>query len=174
MQPLSGTTENIDYTDLTEFITGATTSKLQYILKSFAAKDYAVGKTVTIRGTDIKAVVTSDGTDYKAYRMYLVNDYDPRRISYDYEYPSIWYEDRGGVTTYKYKVPKVTGYSNSTAFILQYWGIIDEPNLDTNLFINRGVNNVFESFKRMKTVTNIQELEKTGFGFFKLYSGGII
>lgn len=174
LKPISGVAGTIDYTELTDFITGQTTSKLSFIWKSFAANDYAIGKTVTIRGTDIKAVVTSDDTDYKAYRMYLVNDYNPQSASDEYEYPSIWYEEKKGVTTYKYKVPKATGYSNDTAFILQYWGIIDEPNLDTNLFINRGVNNVFESFKRLKTVTNIQELEKTGFGFFKLYSGGII
>lgn len=174
LKPLSGTTESVDYTDLTDFITGTTTSKLSFILKSFAAKDYAVGKTVTIRGTDIKAVITADDPEYKAYRMYLVDDYDPQSTTDEYEYPSIWYEEKNGVTTYRYKVPKATGYPSGTAFILQHWGIIDEPILDSNLFINRGVNNVFESFKRLKTVTNIQELEKTGFGFFKLYSGGII
>jgi hypothetical protein len=52
--------------------------------------------------------------------------------------------------------------------------LIDEPILDTNLFINRGVNNVFESIKRLKTVANIQELQKTGFGFYKLYNKGLI
>lgn len=173
LAPLSASTESIDYSNLTDFITGTTTSKLSFIKKSFAPNDFAVGKNVVIRGTNIKAVVTADDTEYKSYRMYLVNDYNAQGATDEYEYPSIWYEEKNGITTYKYKVPKDTGYSADTAFILQHLGIIDEPNIDTNLFINRGINNVFESFKRLKTVTNIQELEKTGFGFFKLYNGGI-
>ena len=78
------------------------------------------------------------------------------------------------MTTYKYKPRVELDYSSPYAFILKYWGIIDEPKLDTNLFINRGINNVFESVKRLKTVTNIKELEKTGFGFFKIYNKEII
>lgn len=166
LKPLSSITDNIDITDLLdEFITGQTTSKLSYIKKSFAAGEFRAGVVTTIRGTDIQAVVTKDDPEDKRYVMYL-NEPD--------HFLEIEYRDADGVTTYKFKPPRQTGYSSGNAFILQYWGIIDEPNLDTNLFISRGVNNVFESVKRLKTVTNIQELGKTGFGFYKLYSNGII
>lgn len=165
--PLSATTESIDLVDLTAYeITGHTTSKLSYIKKSFPtnviANQLYVGEEITIRGTDIKAMITLDTTDRVDYTMYYGSDIQ------------IFYKDADGITTYRFRPPRQTGYPSGTAFILQYWGIIDEPILDTNLFINRGVNNVFESVKRLKTVTNIQELQKTGFGFYTLYSKGII
>jgi hypothetical protein len=163
LRPISATTENIDITDLVDyFITGMTSSKLSYIIKSFPVNDYEVGKEVIIRGTDIRAVVTHDSSERIDYTMYLGSDIE------------IYYSDVAGGTVYRFRPPRQTGYSDSTVFMLEYLTLIDEPILDTNLFINRGVNNVFESIKRLKTVANIQELQKTGFGFYKLYNKGLI
>jgi hypothetical protein len=156
--PLSATTATIDYSSFAHEITGVTTSKLAFIKKSFAPGTYAPHVPITIRGTDIQAVVTEDSDDRVVYVLYYGSGLD------------ITYTDENGITTYTFKPLKDTGYPENTAFRLKYWGIIDEPNLDTNLFISRGVNNVFESVNRLKTVANIQELSKTGFGFYALVS----
>lgn len=144
-------------------VTGTTTSKLKYIKKSFAPGDVYLGKQTTIRGTDIQAKITIETIDYVKYFLYLDTGFE------------IMYEDKTGTTTFSFVPPNTTlGVPNdATAFMLAYSKIIDAPKLDSNLFINRGVNNVFESFQRFKTAMNLQELQKTGFGFFKQYKNGI-
>lgn len=178
LEPLSAEPKDIDTINLVDdFVTGETTSKLSYIKRSFPAGQFKLNERVVLRGTDIIAVVTKNDPEHQEYIMYLnKEDINPNEPFEDvgYKFPSIMYTDKDGVTTFKYKVPKETGYPTDTAFILKHWGIIDEPKLDTNLFIDRGINNVFESFKRLKTVNNLQELQKTGFGFFNLYSKGVI
>lgn len=243
LRPLSASTINVNMNNLAgEFVTGQTTSKLSYIKKSFAKGESIINNVITIRGTNIKAMITADDIGLSKYTMYLdaasgsqkiqdycfsvtkgieilmpigsaiyegqdegfvlvaadntVIDYEvlkdgigewshrtgpiylsktgsPLGIDDGYIFPSIEYTDQNGITTYRFKPLKETGYPENIAYYLPYWGIIDEPILDSNLFINRGINNIFESVKRLKTVENIQELEKTGFGFFKLYSKGL-
>lgn len=168
LEPISAVTVNPDITLVYDQpIIGKTTSKLSYIEKSFPiaqVKAYQhVNVPVTIRGTDIKAVVTRRTETTADYSLYI----DAPSFRIDYR------DLDNGTTIFSYKPLKELNYSDRTVFMLKYWTIIDEPNLDTNLFINRGVNNVFESLKRLKTVQNIKELEKTGFGFYKLYSQGI-
>lgn len=142
-------------------ITGTTTSKLIYIKRSFAPKSQYINVETTIRGTDIKAMIIRDDAEKSEYSLYRGTGFQ------------INYVDSGGITTFSCKPdPNVGKFLNPT-LMLAYPLIIDEPKLDSNLFINRGVNNVFESFKRIKTSSNLQELQKTGFGFFKFYKEGI-
>ena len=178
LQPLS---EGVD-TDtangfVEDFITGETSSKFTFIERSFANSIVIINKVITIRGTDIRAVVLKDDPTEKRYVMY-VGDV---AVAGGYAYQptnnndlSIEYTDINEVTTYKYKPRAELDHPSPSAFILKYWGIIDEPKLDSNLFINRGVNNVFASIKRLKNFKKIKELEKTGFFFFKIYKEEII
>lgn len=168
LEPISAVTVNPDVTLVYDApVTGTTSSKLAYIEKSFSLSEVQslqhVGVEVTIRGTDIRAIITSRTENTAAYSLYI--DDPTFRIDY--------HDRADGTTTFSFKPLKELNYSNSTVFMLKYWTLIDEPKLDTNLFINRGVNNVFETLKRLKTVQNVKELEKTGFGFYKLYSQGI-
>ena len=82
----------------------------------------------------------------------------------------IKYTDTVSETIFEFRPMRELPYADDTVFLLQYLNLIDEPKLDSNLFINRGVNNVFESFRRLKTVANVEELEKTGFGYFNVIS----
>jgi hypothetical protein len=164
--PLNPEDNVIDYTLLSDtYITGTTTSKLQYIKQSFAPGETYLNVEVTIRGTDILAKITYEDTPPNPtvawYSMYLGTGFQ------------IDYVDNNGITTYKFKPIADNLQSDSTAFTMAYWNLIDEPKFDSNLFISRGVNNVFESFMRLKTVANVQELENTGFGFYKFYDNGI-
>jgi hypothetical protein len=159
----TGETGTPDYTLVsTQVITGTTTSKLQYIKKSYpVGTNYLGAPAITIRGTDIWAKITGITTEATTYDMYLETGF------------AIHYVDAGDITTFEFYPPATDLQNDSSVFMLAYWGLIDEPKLTSNLFINRGINNVFESFKRLKTIASLQELEKTGFGFFKLYAEGI-
>jgi hypothetical protein len=46
--------------------------------------------------------------------------------------------------------------------------IIEEPEIQTNVFIERGKNSGLESFRRIGEVSNIVSLENYGYGFFGL------
>lgn len=81
------------------------------------------------------------------------------------------YIDTASGTTFSFQPFKELPYADDNVFLLQYFGLVDEPKLDSSVFIDRGINNVFESFIRLKTVANIEEMGKTGFGYFNVISG---
>jgi hypothetical protein len=48
--------------------------------------------------------------------------------------------------------------------------VIDEPQIYSSLYIERGKNSVFENFKRIGEVDTVPELVKYGYGFFNIVS----
>jgi hypothetical protein len=142
-------------------ITGFTNSKLSYIVQSFPLGQ-VTNDPIIIRGTSlIGQIISSLTADVIEYNIRVDDDI------------IIYYKDVSGSTMFTFTPSYTVEYSDEISFLLQYLTLIDEPKLDSNLFINRGVNNVFESFKRLKTVANTQELEQTGFGYYKMISDGI-
>ena len=53
-----------------------------------------------------------------------------------------------------------------------YSDTIDEPKVLSEVFIDRGVNNAFEPIKKLKNVKDLNELTKTGFGYYKINTRG--
>ena len=49
-----------------------------------------------------------------------------------------------------------------------YLNIIDEPEVQTNIFIERGKITGLEQIERLGEVDNIGDLEKYGYGYFKV------
>lgn len=142
-------------------ITGYTSSKLSYIVKSFPLEQ-VTDQPIIIRGTEMIGQITSLlDADEVTYNIRLDDDI------------VIYYKDVNGVTIFSFLPSYILEYSDDISFLLKYLILVDEPKLDSNLFINRGVNNVFESFRRLKTVANIQEMEKTGLGYYKMVSDGM-
>lgn len=58
------------------------------------------------------------------------------------------------------------------AQILLFEGFSDDPKIISEVFIDRGVNSVFEKFKKLKVVKDLNELTKMGFGFYKINTKG--
>ena len=144
------------------YITGTTTSKFYLIEQSFPLNQVVYGEEIFIRGMAIKGAVTDTTEEFTGY--YLAVDEDVR----------IEYRDTENGTFFKFKPTEELTYANDVIFLLEYFELIDEPKLKSTLFIDRGINNVFESLIRLKTVNSMQELKQTGFGYFNLKDSEII
>jgi len=59
-----------------------------------------------------------------------------------------------------------------TANMVLYDGIIEEPKIISEVFIDRGLNGAFERTKKLKNVRNINELSKMGLGYYKINTKG--
>jgi hypothetical protein len=60
----------------------------------------------------------------------------------------------------------------SEANLVVYDGIIDEPKIVSEVFIDRGLNSAFERMKKLKNITSINELNKLGLGYYKINTKG--
>lgn len=136
-------------------ITGFTQSSLRD-LKQYGSIPYKVGITVTAN-TGAVGVYNGVG-DNGLYTAYTINDIDY------YDYPD-------GTTLF-------TVYSSgftSDMLVCQpivknelLLGIIDEPEVQSNIFIERGKNSALERIVRMGEIDNIGDLEKYGYKFFNI------
>ena len=59
-----------------------------------------------------------------------------------------------------------------TANMVIYDSIIEEPKIISEVFIDRGLNSAFERVKKLKNIKNINELTKTGLGYYKINTKG--
>ena len=53
-----------------------------------------------------------------------------------------------------------------------YSDMVDEPKVLSEVFIDRGTNNAFEPMRKLKNVKDLNELVKTGFGYYKINTRG--
>lgn len=163
------------------FVTGVTSSKFDTIYKSYidlpvdsiVSETYGVNsvlptktikttdvlnKKIILHGTDISAMITRYDT-IKEYVLYI-----------DTEYPIKYIDFPDGTTIFTYKA--APDYKVMDGKILYYNSLVDEPKILSEVFIDRGVNNVFEPVKRLKNVDTLKELMKVGLGYYKINSTG--
>lgn len=158
-----------DYFKNNKCITGTTTSKLQSLLKegdtSEKIKDLIKipNNILPIYGTENYGLIENYieiGTGYTATYYLYVNQETP-----------IKYTDNLGVTTFEYKPND--DQLNKTTFNL-FTNIAEEPKIVSNVFIDRGVNNVYEPIVKLSKVKSVRELKKIGSGYFKINKGGLL
>jgi hypothetical protein len=147
-------------------ISGLTTSKLNNIIREEELNtniSSKVGKKLSIFGTDSYALIeTYDNitTGYTAtYYLYI-----------DTDNPIKYIDNLDKTTTFVYKANEDA--DNKTTFNL-FTNISQEPKITSDIFIDRGVNNVFEPIIKLGKVKSIEELKKIGFGYFKINKGGL-
>lgn len=117
------------------------------------------GIRLKVPNTNIVAMIISETENYKEYVLYL-----------DTTQP-IKYIDLGGdLATFSYQRTH-ENYKDSGQLNL-FNGIIEEPKIISDVFIDRGINSVFEKINRLKMAKNINDIEKTGLGFFKINKKG--
>lgn len=163
------------------FVTGTTDSKFETILKSYISlpvlspvtETYGFNSVVPINAVNDSEVIGKkillNGTDI--YAMILRNDTVKEYVLYvDTEYPIKYIDFLDGSTIFKYKA--APDYKIMDGKILYYNGLVDEPKILSEVFIDRGVNNVFEPVKRLKNIDNLKELMKVGLGYYKINSTG--
>jgi len=150
-----------NYTNVPFIITGYTQSSVndlaQYGPKQnlFAGK-FKLGVQVTGSTGTIGTFWGPDVTN--TYTAYTINEID----YYDYE---------DGFTLY---VLESSGFTQNDLILSAltkneaYLNVIDEPEVQTNIFIERGKITGLEQIERLGEVDNIGDLEKYGYGYFKV------
>jgi hypothetical protein len=122
-------------------------------------KNIRVGKKVEISGTDVVGMILLESDARIEYVLYL-----------DTPNPILYVDNANGSTIFKYMRndldevirPGLNYYSN----------MVDEPKVLSEVFIERGTNNAFEPMRKLKNVKDLNELVKTGFGYYKINTRG--
>lgn len=127
-------------------------------VKPIMDDSYKTHKKILIHGTDIYGMILNIGT-YKEYVLYVGGDYPIKYI----DFPD-------GATKFMYR--RSSDIESNKANIILYPGLIEEPKILNEVFIDRGVNNAFEPVKRLKNVSTLNELIKTGLGYYKMNTKG--
>lgn len=135
---------------------GTTTSKLSLIKNSFNGGIIKVGERVKLVGYDDFGVVISKNNKETKYILFLNSNQ-----------PITYIDNSEGVTTFSYNI-EYDDYNHNNVYSVKYKGIVEEPKITSDVFINRGVNSVFDGVKKLKHINNITELEKTGLNYFNI------
>jgi hypothetical protein len=124
-----------------------------------APKNIRVGKRVEISGTNIVGMIISESDDRVEYVLYL-----------DTPNPVFYVDNSDKTTIFKFMRNNLDDLVKPT--LNYYSDTIDEPKVLSEVFIDRGVNNAFEPMRRLKNVKDLNELSKTGFGYYKINTRG--
>jgi hypothetical protein len=181
------------------FVTGVTDSKADLISKYFKKSDF-LKTTETLKPTqklEYKKIVGGENNEIVVQEESLAkNNIIRTRVKLDVpgldifamilseteagilEYVlyletenPIKYIDLGdGLCTFMYM--RTHNDTEITANMVLYDGIIEEPKVISEVFIERGLNSAFERMKKLKNIKDINELTKTGLGYYKINTKG--
>jgi hypothetical protein len=147
-----------NYTTVPFPITGVTDSTLNDLTQFGPATNLAEGKfKLGVQVTGQTGVVgTYYGPDItNTYTAYTINGV----IYHDYEDFTIYFVDSYGLTSDDLVLSALT---KNEALI----NVIDQPEIVTNVFVERGKNSPLENVMRLGEVDNVGDLEKYGYKYF--------
>jgi hypothetical protein len=142
-----------NYVSVPFIVSGYTQSKLND-LKGFGVNPFVVGKIITLSNGDTGQVTFLSDT----YTAYTINN-----LQY-LDFPnglSVFVAASSGLTTENITQSAITKFE----YLIN---VIEEPIIQTNVFIERGKNTGLESFRRIGEVSNIVALQNYGYKFFEL------
>jgi len=149
---VSAQTSN-NYTTVPFAVSGLTKSKLNE-LSMYGPFKFQVGVPV-IKNGQIWGAITNTATTFTAYTINSV-DY------YDYiDGTTIFFEQSSGFTDSNLTVRPIT----KEEVLLK---VIDQPQIQTNVFVERGKNSAYERVQRMGEVDNLGDMINYGYGFFNV------
>jgi hypothetical protein len=177
------------------FVTGITDTKFALINKYFSKKDVIVASQVSkkinftqeagdgfggittieeetfsnlsarinikfiIPGLGISAMILVDDPNYPEYVLYL-----------DTENPVKYVDLGNNLSIFSYM--RSNTVTEPTANLILFDGLIEEPKIISEVFIDRGLNSAFERAKKLKNVKDINQLTKAGLGYYKINKKG--
>jgi hypothetical protein len=124
-----------------------------------APKNIRVGKRIEISGTNIVGMILLESEERTEYVLYL-----------DTPNPVFYVDNLDKTTIFRFMRNNVD--DKVTPTLNYYSDTIDEPKVLSEVFIDRGINNAFEPMKKLKNVKDLNELIKTGFGYYKINTRG--
>ena len=155
----SGDAENVvsaqtsnNYTTVPFPVSGNTQSRLSE-LAQYGPKKYMVGVPVIYRN-QIWGVI--DGIEPNIYTAYTIN-----QVQY-YDFPngvSIYYAESSGLTENNITAVPIT----KDEILIK---VIDQPQILTNVFVERGKNSAYERIQRLGEVDNLGDMINYGYGYY--------
>lgn len=145
--------ESFNYVTVPFAVSGLTKSRITE-LALYGTPKYQVGVPVISNGqiwgaiSDINPVFTAytiTGTDYYDYNNGI----------------SIYFQQSSGLTNFNLTAVPIT----KDEVLLK---VIDQPQIQTNVFVERGKNSAYERIQRLGEVDNIGDLINYGYGFFNV------
>jgi len=149
---VSAQTSN-NFTTVPFTVSGLTKSKLNE-LAMYGPYKFQVGVPV-IKNGQIWGAITNTATTFTAYTINSV-DY------YDYiDGTTIFFEQSSGFTENNLTARPIT----KEEVLLK---VIDQPQIQTNVFVERGKNSAYERIQRMGEVDNLGDMINYGYGFYNV------
>ena len=149
---VSAQTSN-NFTTVPFTVSGLTKSKLNE-LAMYGPLKFQVGVPV-IKNGQIWGAITNTATTFTAYTINSV-DY------YDYvDGTTIFFEQSSGFTDNNLTQRPIT----KEEVLIK---VIDQPQIQTNVFVERGKNSAYERIQRMGEVDNLGDMINYGYGFFNV------
>ena len=149
---VSAQTSN-NFTTVPFTVSGLTKSKLNE-LAMYGPLKFQVGVPV-IKNGQIWGAITNTATTFTAYTVNSV-DY------YDYvDGTTIFFEQSSGFTDNNLTQRPIT----KEEVLIK---VIDQPQIQTNVFVERGKNSAYERIQRMGEVDNLGDMINYGYGFFNV------
>jgi hypothetical protein len=149
---VSAQTSN-NFTTVPFTVSGLTKSKLNE-LSMYGPLKFQVGVPV-IKNGQIWGAITNTATTFTAYTINSV-DY------YDYlDGTTIFFQQSSGFTNNNLTNKPIT----KEEVLLK---VIDQPQIQTNVFVERGKNSAYEKIQRLGEVDNLGDMINYGYGFFSV------
>jgi hypothetical protein len=142
-----------NYLSVPYVVSGQVTSQLQ-TLEQYGPTAYVVGKPVYLN-RQLYGIVTDINPVFTAYTIQNVDYYD--------------YSD--GTTLFFMQSSGLTEFNLTSSPITKQevlMGVIDQPQIQTNVYVERGKNSAYERIQRLGEVDNVGDLVSYGYGFFNV------
>jgi hypothetical protein len=142
-----------NFTQVPFILTGYTNSSLKQ-LKRWGPQSYSIGYILSLGGQSIGYVSETTPT----YTAYTINDIN--YIDFN-DGKTVFIVSSSGVTSNDIVASAITKNEVLLEFVM-------DPEIQTDILIERGIYSAFESLERLGEVDNIGDLERYGYGFFKI------
>jgi len=134
-----------------EILVSAITKSRLSELSNYGVNKYLIGVPI-IKYGDIFGVVDDVSDNYTGYTIQGVK-----------------YFDFDGYTVSVHKTSGLTDVLNQVIIKDEFLiGMVEQPQIQTNLFVERGKISPYENIMRIGEINNINDLENYGYGFFKI------
>lgn len=145
------TTNNVEQVPF--IVSGLTTSRVTE-LALYGSPKYQVGVPV-IKNGEIWGAITNISAIYTAYTITGINFYDYA------DGTSIFFQESSGFTDSNLTAVPITKLES----LLK---VMDQPQIQTDVFLERGKNSAYERVQRLGEIDNLGDLLNYGYGFFNV------
>jgi hypothetical protein len=134
-------------------VSGQSNSQLES-LEQYGSEQYVLGKPIYLN-RQYFGMVTDINPVFTAYTIQNIDYYDYSDGS------TIFFMQSSGFTEFNLS-------SNPMTKQEVLMGVIDQPQIQTNVYIERGKNSAYERIQRLGEVDNLGDMENYGYGFFNV------